>query len=56
MVSIIDVFNAIQSVHEELGHAGKNQTATTVLRSYYGISKAEVDWLLAHCNISSLNQ
>jgi hypothetical protein len=44
-----EIFDDIVQEHcSELGHTGRDKTITEIARKYYGISSAEVKWLLPH--------
>ena len=45
------IWDTIIAVHNNLGHAGQNATATKVNNEYYGISTQEVYFLIKLCEI-----
>ena len=45
------IWDTIIAVHNSLGHAGQNATATKVNNEYYGISTQEVYFLIKLCEI-----
>ena len=56
MVCDNDVFYKIRDVHLQLGHAGMNKTFIGTKEQFYGRTKAEVEWLLKHCQTCLQNR
>jgi hypothetical protein len=49
VVSTDEIVATVMRVHRELGHADAPATSETVTRAYCGITKTDVQWVVAHC-------
>lgn len=52
---VYDAFDHIERIHAASGHNGYKKTFQRVKREVFGISRAEVRWLLEHCQVCMLN-
>lgn len=51
-----DAFHFVKRAHEELQHAGYHKTYNHLCRTIYGISRADVKWLVNKCQICLFNR
>lgn len=52
---VYDAFDNIERIPAASGHNGYKKTFQWVKREVFGISRAEVQWLLEHCQVCMLN-
>ena len=53
---VYDAFDHIERIHAAGGHKGYKKTFQQVKKEVFGISRAEVQWLLEHCQVCLLNR
>ncbi len=53
---VYDAFDHIKKVHADGGHNSYKKTYQQVKKEVFGISRAEVQWLLEHCQVYMLNR
>lgn len=46
-----EIFNAIVTIHNFIGHAGQDATAKNVSQIYYGVTRKEIVFLIKPCEI-----
>lgn len=51
-----EAFGLIVRTHQRLGHAGYQKTFNEVQHIYYGITRKEVEWVIARCQNCLLNR
>ncbi|KAH0604113.1 uncharacterized protein H6S33_007144 [Morchella sextelata] len=56
VVSDYEVFDLVVKTHLNLAHAGRQKTFDELDRSYYGITRNEVDILLKHCSTCAVKR
>ena len=53
---IYDAFDHIKRIHVEDGHNDYQKMFQRVKKELFGISRAEVQWLLEHCQVYMLRR
>ena len=53
---VYDAFDYIERIHTTRGHNGYKKTFQRVKKEVFGISRADVQWLLEHCQVCMVNR
>ncbi len=53
---VYDAFDYIERIHTTRGHNGYKKTFQRVKKEVFGISRADVQWLLEHCQVCIVNR
>ena len=53
---VYDAFDFIEKIHAARGHNGYKKTFQRVKKEVFGISRADVQWLLEHCQVCMVNR